>query len=543
MHDRPIWKTAPPLWRDGLAGTVELDRPAILRFDGDDFVERLQSELDDPEREVGAFILQPETWRQPAAGRSPVSAGEVPRLYQPIHGRFYLVTGGLVCERYGLPDKVVHPDRDESVFAVLRRLEPTGPGPVDPGQRATYREFGWVPEGQGGRWISVAVGVAEREQRLPAFPMTYVNGHRRRVLAAMIPVAARERYEAALPEDPIVSSDPAAVLALPGRARLETVVLGFEAAADLAASHTMTTGSEATRDLLRETLFFAMVDLSAFLVDELEDVWEQRVTAPAGALANLAELLAQSAFGTTWTAALHRAYANRNLVMANLPHPPAPVTNASLADMTSAVQQLGVVTGRPTVEDPLFTTVAAALDAVATQAAGPVSAGGRSAAQTPPDDVPESSPGPRRTAGAVYAVRFVYERPRCPLNLRLTVSQPTRAFRLSHIYDPDAPYRDSRIVLPVDTSLEGLRKYPKAVRMEVSAQLRKQMERIQGIKMQDLDNGTIPPEPSLDLGMVCSLSIPIITICALVLLMIIVSLLNIVFFWLPLFKICLPKGS
>jgi len=543
MHDRPIWKTAPPLWRDGLAGTVELDRPAILRFDGDDFVERLQSELDDPEREVGAFILQPETWRQPAAGRSPVSAGEVPRLYQPIHGRFYLVTGGLVCERYGLPDKVVHPDRDESVFAVLRRLEPTGPGPVDPGQRVTYREFGWVPEGQGGRWISVAVGLAEREQRLPAFPMTYVNGHRRRVLAAMIPVAARERYEAALPEDPIVSSDPAAVLALPGRARLETVVLGFEAAADLAASHTMTTGSEATRDLLRETLFFAMVDLSAFLVDELEDVWEQRVTAPAGALANLAELLAHSAFGTTWTAALHQAYANRNLVLANLPHPPAPVTNASLAGMTSAVQELGVVTGRPTVEDPLFTTVAAALDAVATQAAGPVSAGGRSAAQTPPDDVPESSPGPRRTAGAVYAVRFVYERPRCPLNQRLTVSQPTRAFRLSHIYDPDAPYRDSRIVLPVDTSLEGLRKYPKAVRMEVSAQLRKQMERIQGIKMQDLDNGTIPPEPSLDLGMVCSLSIPIITICALVLLMIIVSLLNIVFFWLPLFKICLPKGS
>ena len=41
--------------------------------------------------------------------------------------------------------------------------------------------------------------------------------------------------------------------------------------------------------------------------------------------------------------------------------------------------------------------------------------------------------------------------------------------------------------------------------------------------------------------MICSLSIPIITICALILLMIIVSILNIVFFWMPLFKICLPK--
>src|SRR5215475_3799524 len=265
MHDRPIWKTAPPLWQDGLAGTLELDRPAILRFDGDDFTERLQGELDDPERDVGAFILQPETWRQPAAGLSSVSTGEVPRLYQPIHGRFYLVTGGLVCERYGLPDKVIHPNCGESAFAVLRRLEPTGSGPADPRKRATYREFGWVPEGQGGKWTSVAVGVAEREERLPAFPMTYLDGHRRRVLAAMVPVAARERYESALPEDPIVSSDPAAVLALPGRARLETVVLGFEGVASLAANHTMTTGSEATRDLLRETLFFAMVDLSTFL--------------------------------------------------------------------------------------------------------------------------------------------------------------------------------------------------------------------------------------------------------------------------------------
>jgi hypothetical protein len=45
--------------------------------------------------------------------------------------------------------------------------------------------------------------------------------------------------------------------------------------------------------------------------------------------------------------------------------------------------------------------------------------------------------------------------------------------------------------------------------------------------------------------MICSLSIPIITICALILLLIIVNLLNIVFWWLPYFKICfpIPMGS
>ena len=41
-------------------------------------------------------------------------------------------------------------------------------------------------------------------------------------------------------------------------------------------------------------------------------------------------------------------------------------------------------------------------------------------------------------------------------------------------------------------------------------------------------------------GMVCSFSIPIITIVALILLIIFVKLLDIIFFWMPFFQICLP---
>ena len=54
------------------------------------------------------------------------------------------------------------------------------------------------------------------------------------------------------------------------------------------------------------------------------------------------------------------------------------------------------------------------------------------------------------------------------------------------------------------------------------------------------DAGSCSETSGLSLGMICSLSIPIITICALILLMIIVSLLNIIFFWIPFLKICLP---
>jgi hypothetical protein len=42
------------------------------------------------------------------------------------------------------------------------------------------------------------------------------------------------------------------------------------------------------------------------------------------------------------------------------------------------------------------------------------------------------------------------------------------------------------------------------------------------------------------LGMICSLSIPIVTICALILLMIIVSILDYIFRWLPYFIMCFP---
>jgi hypothetical protein len=58
----------------------------------------------------------------------------------------------------------------------------------------------------------------------------------------------------------------------------------------------------------------------------------------------------------------------------------------------------------------------------------------------------------------------------------------------------------------------------------------------------DLNVGGMGPcgSPSASFGMICSLSIPIITICALILLIIIVTLLDLIFRWLPWFVICFP---
>jgi hypothetical protein len=65
------------------------------------------------------------------------------------------------------------------------------------------------------------------------------------------------------------------------------------------------------------------------------------------------------------------------------------------------------------------------------------------------------------------------------------------------------------------------------------------MSRVAGLEKTmkgELDDGL-----SFDLGELCMFSIPIITLCAFIVLMIFLALLNIIFWWMPFLKICLPK--
>lgn len=156
-----------------------------------------------------------------------------------------------------------------------------------------------------------------------------------------------------------------------------------------------------------------------------------------------------------------------------------------------------------------------------------------------------------------YVVRCVYERPGCqPLPFiptdpalatalarrtrETTVSAPSLPFTIAAFFDPDAPMRPVRITMP-DTSLQNLRKYQQNVSIVLSKKLREQICQLSGLSLDQIENGELNDcENDFSIGMICSMSIPIITICALILLLIIVNLLNIVFWWLPFFKICIP---
>jgi len=137
-----------------------------------------------------------------------------------------------------------------------------------------------------------------------------------------------------------------------------------------------------------------------------------------------------------------------------------------------------------------------------------------------------------------------------------TLSEPSERFRMASFFDPDAPARPIRISLPMDTSPAGLRKHAKGTAFVLSNMLCGQVQRAKGLGFVDLvrqvlpwplhkdidlgDGGGCKTSGGVDIGMICSISIPIITLCALLLLMIIVSLLDFIFRWLPWFIMCFP---
>jgi len=154
-----------------------------------------------------------------------------------------------------------------------------------------------------------------------------------------------------------------------------------------------------------------------------------------------------------------------------------------------------------------------------------------------------------------FVVRFVYQRRDCgPLHPPV-LSAPTQRFQLASFFDPDAPARPIRVALPLDTSPAGLRKFNRNTAFVLSDMLCGQVQRAKGLGFIDLVRSVLPwplhkaldmgpggpcNDGASSMGMICSLSIPIITICALILLMIIVSLLDMVFRWLPYFIFCFP---
>ncbi|WP_162598643.1 hypothetical protein [Nocardioides gilvus] len=475
------------------------ETPRLLAFRSDDFMVELETSLATSPAAVAARIAGPEHWSDtqpplhavPARPKSPTPVGL--KLFQPAHQRYYLVSAHLCCRRFGFPDRRLSPS--ESVGFVLRRVEPSGSAAVDVLDPTSFDEFAWTPEGSAGSWQPVAQrhALGEGEELLPLVPTVHTHDARRsRLLTGLVPVGARERYEArgrAVVAQTTTTGD---LLANPHRALLEgTVIEAFRQVGVFAA------GPVVTDDDLEEMFLWALIDLVDFVSEVVHG-------SPATMADTHLDVQARATPALTWATIVKRVAAERAALQDGDP------PSDELASDLESVRDLDVAT--------LITRL--------------ISYRGTVPAPPTPPAAPTGDPDPVR--GLEYVARCVYRRLDCPTPRPEWVSPPTVPFRFASFFDPDAPARPVQISLPFDTSPAGLRSFPRNVSVVISKQLRAQIQQVRG-----LDD--IGGKPTFDLGMVCQLSIPIITICALILLMVVVSLLNIVFFWVPFFKICLPK--
>jgi hypothetical protein len=590
------WLTASPLWEE-LASTDKgaFRSPALLRFATDHFMQDLQGVLaSKTPGDVRSFVAQAETWWSPAVGMissttssstTHSSSGTVAKsqsttqppfkFFQPVHLRYYLVSASLVCRLPGLPDHTVNPNQGESTAFVLRRLvAKSGLTKVDLSvfDPNTEDEYAWIPADQSGWVQATPATVAGSEEKLPLFALPYgTNGSRRRVFAGMIPVSRRQAYVAGRALQPSGNGQPPAPppddprkidfarKVLDPWAELldyrDKTVSSSSSLPAVAALDQMTAGVAQASALI-------LIDFAHFLQDQLLNVWNViGGSAPPSSLSgkqlelynalstttvinydgsnpsnatNLAAAIKtasdnQPAFESEVLASQKLAsgvvvqklpdnYPGPLLVIFNINVPPY-IANDPEPDLTALIARPGDGSS----PRPIQTKVEAALDEVG---AAPVS------------NVRVPAEAPKNPQGDDwYIVRCVYSRPQCGVAALPVISEPTRPFQLASFFDPDAPARPIQVALPVDTTPAALRKYDKNVAFMISDQLGKQMSRVKGLKQ--LMDGDMA-DPSLGLGMICSFSIPIITICAFIVLMIFLVLLNLIFWWLPFFRICFP---
>jgi hypothetical protein len=640
-----VWTKPAPFWSDTTEAPIpsdrqEFQRPGILRFATDTFMEDFLNILATDPKRLGEYRVRPETWRgfapppppvvpakahalssqrrgfarrnvtnghpalatRPPADALPPPAKAIPlKLYQPVHQRYYLVSSCLVCRTPGLPDRKVDTATQQRVGFLLRRTFSTEPGV----------EYAWVKSlGKGFAWTALPVGgertLAAGEDVLPMFAVNFTADdlRARRLFAGLIPAGKREAYLGA-PKAPTNAPAPNGSdktarkilfrtdVAEPWKA-LITLASNVATANPVPAAPDLALKTDArvkviksTREQIQTASWFILHDLLRYLETYLPNVYHNVVQTPnapalTGNEPQLYDFLGTLTLGANLKSALSlpaTAFSLRDALKAM-----KPIADAGTLDaITKSYDRADSNSPWPTAllfpladpefpsEAPIPTSAPSATEA-AEIGAGPESPSGVTPdpakvdlltakvilaldpnSATPAPAIPPSSIAPADPLVGTFVIRCVYERPTCGPLQKDVVSPPSEEFLLAGFFDPDAPARPIRIGLPIDTSPAGLRKFDKNTAFVMSDILCGQIKRMKGITFGDLvmsilpwpfhrdisapDNG--PCQPA-GMGTICSLSIPIITLCALILLMIIVTLLDFIFRWVPFLIVCFP---
>jgi hypothetical protein len=576
--------------------------PALLRFSSDSFMQDFLGLMQLQPHRLRELLAAPETWSNPQADVAPpaplgglrlrlaqarnsvvrrlearqgtvrtlpwnagtAQSAQAPlKLYHPAHQRYYLVAACLVCRTIGLPDRPLNTGAQEKASFVLRMLRPrAGAAAVNPDPEQCD-ELALC----NGQWVAAAdpTQLQPGEEQNPLSPLTYVerDGRKRRLLSGFIPVGKRD----ALIGAPQPSNAAAPPPALDRRhVLLKQQVLGpWKELEDLATRAAASAQYEAglggsdpgngprlaaiqkANEQIQMIAWYVLLDLSHWLEANAPAVWT--AVQPGGspgalqpAEVNLYNALgALSSEGQTLRDALAhiRAFepaleSATHLYRQGDPGWPTVAFRFVTATLGGPTGLTGTAT-RQDLETKLTAVLAAAPPGLPVPVLAQASA------------LPFDSPW--------LTIRCVLERPNCAALSAPVVSDPTAAFQLAAFFDPDAPARPIRIGMPADTTPAGLRKFDRNTAFVLSDVLCGQIGTLRQLSFVDLVRAVLPfplhkdlgvgdPTPCSEsgsgFGMVCSFSLPIITLCALIMLLIMVKLLDIVLFWMPFFQICLP---
>jgi len=598
------WTSPAALWDGFNGATTADQRrvfrtPALLRFASDSFMQDFLGLMQVEPQRLSELLAVPEKWTSPlpdVAPPAPVSGlrlrlaqarntvvrriearqgivratawNEAPpqqplKLYHPAHQRYYLVAACLVCRTMGLPDRPLNTGAQERATFVLRWLRPrAGAAAVNP-DPLQCDELAFI----GGAWQSVAdpAKLQPGEEQNPLSPLTYVerDGRKRRLFNGFIPVGKRDALLGA--QKPPASATPPPPPVDTRRLLLKQQVIGpwneleelakrAVAAATVEPNFGGTTPAglpqktiDRANEQIRMIAWYLLLDLSHWLETNAPAVWA--AVQPGGSPGPLrgAELALYNALGALSSAGqtLRDAVAKIRAFEASL-------------EATTHIFREGQA-GWPTVTFQFVTaTLGGPVGLTGTATRGDLEDKLAAVLAAPPPGLP--APLITRLGTIPFdspwlTIRCVLERPSCAALSEPVVSDPTAAFQLAAFFDPDAPARPISISMPADTTPAGLRKFDKNTAFVLSDVLCGQVSKLKSLSFLDLILAVLPfplhkylsvgdPAPCSEsgdgFGMVCSFSLPIITICALILLMIIVKLLDIVLYWMPFFQICLP---
>ncbi len=576
--------------------------PAILRFASDSFMQDFLGLMQSQPQRLGELLAAPEKWTSPLASVTPqaplsglrlrlaqarnsavrrlearqgvvrtTSWNEGPpqqplKLFHPAHQRYYLVAACLVCRTMGLPDRPLNTGAQERASFVLRMLRPRpGAAAVNP-DPMQCDELALV----NGEWTSAAdpASLQPGEDQNPLSPLTYLerDGRNRRLFNGFIPVGKRDALIGARQPSNAASPPPA----LDSRQMLlKQQVLGpWSELEDLSNRATKSSSFDSSlggsdpgngprlaavqkaNEQIQMIAWYVLLDLSHWLETNAPAVWAAMQPGGSPGTLQAQELTLYNALGSlvsegqslrdalvqirAFEGALEGA---THVYRQGQPGWPTVAFRFVTATLTGPTGLTGTAT-RGVLETQLVAVLAA-------PPAGSVALPLPVVAQA--NGIPFDSPW--------FTIRCVLERPSCAALSAPVVSDPTAAFQLAAFFDSDAPARPIRIGMPADTTPAGLRKYDRNTAFVMSDVLCGQVSALKSLSFVDLIMAVLPfplhkdlsagdPTPCSEsgggFGMVCSFSLPIITICALIMLMITVKLLDIVLYWMPFFQICLP---